>query len=343
MIDKKIKNAIKSLPKFALNAVYNYNEKFPTSKLSQSLDYRIKNPKYDYYFSSIKLKIFRLYDIIAVTRRSALGDVIASTCVLPGLRKMHGNKKIVFYTSSAAAPLLINNKYIDLLLINKIEKPHFDYHDINYENYDASENIFNRMGKSVNVTQDKCLPNINLTDDEIKWGLSWRDSVIKGKKLMVGVHAGFTMPGKYWPQYKWYETVKWLKENDCVVVEFGSVSGYDSCIGLSAHGLPLRVVMSMIYQCDIIICIDSMIMHMAIALNKKCIPLFGATDSKLYTPSTSSAYPISSISEYSKFHHYQWVQQNRWYTPCINKDMENCMESIEVQKVIDKVKEISGM
>ena len=341
MLKKIVNESIKSLPEHPVHALGNYNKNFPINKFLKSLIYRINNPKYDYYYSKIKLRLFKNDGIIGISRKSALGDVIASTCILSGLRNNHRNKKIIFHTSPKAAPLLINNNYIDLLLINKIEKPYFNYSDINYENYEPLDNIFNRMAESVNLNQSGISPSLYLDNDEIKWGSGWRDSIINNKNLLVGIHAGYTMPGKYWPQYKWYETVKWLKENHCTVVEFGSVAGYDSSTGLSAHGLPLRMVMSMIYQCDIIICIDSMIMHLANALNKKCIPLFGSTDSKLYTPIKSNAYPVSSNSEYSKFHH--WGKQNRWYTPCINREMENCMDSIEVQKVIDKFKEVSSL
>ena len=56
-------------------------------------------------------------------------------------------------------------------------------------------------------------PILYIDDDEKDWARNWRKSVCKDKNKLVGIHAGFTMPGKYWPQHKWFKLVEWLKEN----------------------------------------------------------------------------------------------------------------------------------
>ena len=325
---------ISSLPEQPIHALFNYHKEYPISKELKNINFRIDNKKYDKIYSSLKLKFINKNNIIALTRKSALGDVIASTSVIKALKKKNIGKKIYFYTSPSAAPLLINNKDIDAIFFHKNLKSNFNWKNVNYENGNPKISIFDRMIQSVGLDIFGEDPILYIDDDEKDWARNWRKSVCKDKNKLVGIHAGFTMPGKYWPQHKWFKLVEWLKENKYSVIEFGSVGGYDSCIGLSAHGLPLRMVMSMIYQCDIIICIDSMMMHMANALKKKCISLFGSTDPKVYTPSHVSAYPISSDSAFSKFHNDG--KNNRWFTPCLNEEMENCMDSIEVKDVIDK-------
>ena len=343
MVDKNknihsLVTIISSLPESSDNALFGYEKNFPLSKELRNIIFRINNKSYDNIYSSLKLKFTNKNNIISIARKSALGDVIASTSVIKAIKKKYKDKKIYFYTSPSAAPLLLNNKDIDAIFMHANLKSNLPWQNIKYEQENPNVSIFDRMVQSVGLDTTDMVPILYLDDNEKEWGRNWRKSVCNKKTKLIGIHAGFTMPGKYWPQYKWYKLVEWLKSEKYSVVEFGSIGGYDSCIGLSAHGLPIRMVMSMIYQCDIVICVDSMIMHMANAMNKKCIPLFGSTDSKVYTPSNARSYPISSDSAYSKFHN--WGGRNRWYTPCLNQDMENCMDSIEVKDVIDKLKEV---
>jgi ADP-heptose:LPS heptosyltransferase len=130
-----------------------------------------------------------------------------------------------------------------------------------------------------------------------------------------------------------------LQENGHVAVEFGAVGGYDSCLGLSAHNLPLRMVMAMVSACDVVICVDSFIMHVAIALGVPCIPLFGGTKASVYVPALSRAWPISAKSECRHCHH--WGDHQRDFTPCI-QEKALCMHSIEIVEVLSALQQFEN-
>lgn len=50
---------------------------------------------------------------ILVVKLDAVGDVLRTTCILPGLKSRHANSQITWITKPEAIPLFENNKYVD--------------------------------------------------------------------------------------------------------------------------------------------------------------------------------------------------------------------------------------
>jgi heptosyltransferase-2 len=53
---------------------------------------------------------------VCIIKLGALGDVLRTTCILPGLWEKYGRPQITWITKAGAAPLLENNPYIDRIL-----------------------------------------------------------------------------------------------------------------------------------------------------------------------------------------------------------------------------------
>ncbi|MBS4059945.1 MAG: glycosyltransferase family 9 protein [Bacteroidetes bacterium] len=312
------------------SALANFRMPFP-DQVSRIWELRLKSHKFDYFYSALKLRLLRSQELVILSRKSALGDVVASTSAIAALRKARPNAHIIFHTSPLAAPLLLHDPDIDLILLERIQRKDYRYIDLSYEFYGKDETVHDRMVHAAGIEGNGYLPHLVLTPTEKKWAQDWRASFNLNGKNLVGIHAGFTMQNKAWPQKRWFELVKWLQESGHIAVEFGAVGGYDSCLGLSAHNLPLRTVMAMVSACDIVICIDSFIMHVAIALGVPCIPLFGGTKASIYVPVAAHAWPVSATSECRHCHH--WGDQQRSFTPCI-QERALCMYSIEFGNVL---------
>jgi ADP-heptose:LPS heptosyltransferase len=331
---------LKNVPFSPPSALGDFKQPFPSHRLSLLWEWRQRFHWFDYYYSVLKLRLFRTQELVILSRKSALGDVVASTSAIAALRKERPNVRIVFYTSRLAAPLLLHHPDLDLILLERIQRTAYHYINLSYElqdqGQDKEQTVHDRLVHAAGIEGTGHLPRLVLTPAEKQWAQDWYSSFNLKEQYLVGIHAGFTMQNKAWPQKRWFELVKSLQETGHTVVEFGAVGGYDSCLGLSAHNLPLRMVMSMVSVCDVVICVDSFIMHMAIALGVPCIPLFGGTKASVYVPSTAHAWPISAVSECKHCHH--WGNQQRDFTPCV-QEKALCMHSIEINDVLSALQQ----
>ena len=122
------------------------------------------------------------------------------------------------------------------------------------------------------------------------------------KPLRVGLVLGTSWATKEWPQEKWYSLIKSLQYRANFVCLGGpkEATQYKPLMdSLTADGIDqimlnmlgkttLQEVGALIESCDVVVTADTGSLHIALALNKPVVALFGPTDPKLWGPLTGT-------------------------------------------------------
>lgn len=122
------------------------------------------------------------------------------------------------------------------------------------------------------------------------------------KPLRVGLVLGTSWATKEWPQEKWYSLIKSLQYRANFVCLGGpkEATQYKPLIdSLAAEGInhimlnmlgktTLQEVGALIESCDVVVTADTGSLHIALALDKPVVALFGPTDPKLWGPLTGT-------------------------------------------------------
>ena len=122
------------------------------------------------------------------------------------------------------------------------------------------------------------------------------------KPLRVGLVLGTSWATKEWPQEKWYSLIKSLQYRANFVCLGGpkeSTQYKPLMDSLAAEGIDqimlnmlgkttLQEVGALIESCDVVVTADTGSLHIALALDKPVVALFGPTDPKLWGPLTGT-------------------------------------------------------
>ena len=122
------------------------------------------------------------------------------------------------------------------------------------------------------------------------------------KPLCVGLVLGTSWATKEWPQEKWYSLIKSLQYRANFVCLGGpkEATQYKPLMdSLTADGIDqimlnmlgkttLQEVGALIESCDVVVTADTGSLHIALALDKPVVALFGPTDPKLWGPLTGT-------------------------------------------------------
>ena len=114
----------------------------------------------------------------------------------------------------------------------------------------------------------------NLTEDEIEWA---RNFLPKTDKPRLGVAMRCAEEYRNWPQEKYDKLIPLLTKKFQVVIidpvrEFNYTDVVDAC------GFNFRKAAAIVNECDIILTPDTAILHLAAALEKNIVTLFGPID-----------------------------------------------------------------
>ena len=122
------------------------------------------------------------------------------------------------------------------------------------------------------------------------------------KPLRVGLVLGTSWATKEWPQEKWYSLIKSLQYRANFVCLGGpkestqykplmdslAAGGIDQIMLNMLGKTTLQEVGALIESCDVVVTADTGSLHIALALDKPVVALFGPTDPKLWGPLTGT-------------------------------------------------------
>ncbi len=285
---------------------------------------------------------------ILVVKLDAVGDVLRTTCILPGLRAVQPGSRIDWITRADAVPVFSGNPLVDRV----ISYPGTALLDILSNEYDMVVNLdtspdsariatLARAGKRIGYGYDPrghVFPwnresvewfemglfddvksknrktyqqivseicglsghdraiHLYLTEDEQKWARAFagRAGLSPGRPV-VGLNTG---AGKRWQHKKWTEEgfvelvrrlrTSWKSEGPPPeILLLGGPEEEDRNRRLATRaaadvvdagtGHDLRKFFSLVNLCDLLVTGDTMALHVAVALGKKVVALFGPT------------------------------------------------------------------
>lgn len=276
-----------------------------------------------------------------------LGDIIMSTPIARGAKRKYPNSHVTYavpseYASGDLVALLENIPYIDEVI---------DYQLINRDDYDVFADITrtglsqekpytippNRIDLFANAAGiplfGNPLPLYVMTEEEREWGEDFVKRATGGRKYkgLISLHLGSRDPKRSWPHHRIREFVRLASKAGyfCFLYEWGASSDEWKLAGCErVFDYRIRQAASVMAATDILICPDSMMLHLAGALNMKIISLFGSMP------------PACRINHYPNavaVVNQQVSCLGCVYSPCSNSYY--CMSSILPQAVLAAVKQ----
>lgn len=170
--------------------------------------------------------------------------------------------------------------------------------------------------------------------------------VAGSKQKVIAIHAGPTWPVREWSSEHWAALVALLKQRlDCRVLQLGvsrhvelgkralaAVPGAEPLIG---H-LKLEELVAILGEVDLLIGVDSGLLHLAGAVKTPSVGIFGPIDPKFRLPRQAPSAGVSVQLPCSYCHHRR--PRLHWVTGC-PYDIE-CMGTITSERVFEKCQEL---
>ena len=238
-------------------------------------------------------------DKVILVRRTSpgIGDLLMATTGIELLKKEHPDKEIHVAVQDNLMPLLESSPFIDKVISCK--------DSINYKRYYMTIDISSpcaryeysrlRSGRSVEKSRvelfaealgvkkhlSKLTPSYYVSKEEDLWVEEWlnKNPDVDFKKPFVA----FTMKSaeKYrdWPISNFRELFKELKsEVNIVILDSSREYFYDGTV--DACGFPIRHAAAILKICDLLVTVDTGLLHLAAALDIPTIAMFGPIDYK---------------------------------------------------------------
>lgn len=302
---------------------------------------------------------------ILLHRMGGVGDILFLTPIAKYFKEQ--GKIVSFYCHFGCFEVLLNNPYVDKIYINAdiqkyqlpkgFGKPIIDIDDVpnetvtvekmtpeiylNFDKVYTFKNVIEANPEAeLNHAVDACFSWIginpsdkdkklvlNVTEAEIAWGKEYlKEKGFYNGKKNISISPSASAVLRSWPSDYLNTLLLDLKDE------------YNMFYLDRGMGFTLRQAISLIYLMDLVITVDTGILHIAGAFDKKIIALFGAFDAKLrcgYFKNCNVIQLTEQVCPKPCFSH-------RDYCKVIKKDLTHppCMKKITVDIVKEKIREI---
>lgn len=294
-----------------------------------------------------------------ITRIPSLGDVLRTTPILWALKEKHPDSHVTWLVDRQAEPLLRGNHLIDRILVwdefvpFQLMKERFDmlinlekipgicalsdtidawlkygfrFDGINgtYHAYERGLDFIDYIEKkkATNKTRE-CWQKILIEMMGAEW--KGQEYIIGYKPKSKRTHdVGLNhMVGAKWP-HKAMPMEQWNRLEE-------ELAGLGYKVSWQEGAEDLYTYMDWINSCDIIVSNDSLGLHIAFALKKKVVGLFGPTDSReIYFYGNSKVVRAPERCEYMPCYKIQCVSGKA------------CMEKMHTRDIVSCIKEFGG-
>lgn len=291
-----------------------------------------------------------LQEAILISRNSGgIGDMLMLTPTFRQIRKENPNKQIILCTSAnyqrgVLFDVVRHNPDIDKTVpTTELQKYRFTkVYNFNTGREVAIETGFHATGNRVDIfaelagleLEDKQTVYV-VTPSEREWASGWvKKNVDPKRRRLIGIQVSATTMRRTWPAEKQallafriigkYPNTTILFFNEGAPAE---TEVYPNFIPIG--GMPIRWVAALINECELVVVPDSGLLHIAGALKKRTIALFGPNP-----PRTRIAYYPNAVGVWIAYP----CSVNCWYSRCFSGF--RCMAEIPVEMVWEQVEKM---
>jgi ADP-heptose:LPS heptosyltransferase len=283
---------------------------------------------------------------LCVQRRlGGIGDVLMTTPSVKALKESFPTSHLIYatdpnYYTGELVQILEHNPYIDEVV---------DYRKISPEKYHLFVDItgvcphrekkgnppVNRVdmfAEYIGIRLSDPVPVYVVTEEEKTWATQvYKKWFGSGTHKVVVLHTASVDRRRTWPVENYINLIAEMNElrPDVRFVIFDHLKAvrqwdYKNCVDASDYGI--RQKAALLWACDVFVGPDSGPMHIAGALNKNMVTLFGSTD-----PAARINYYDNSVAVTS-----HEPCSYCWYSACVHTNAQDipCMSNIQVKDVV---------
>jgi len=279
---------------------------------------------------------------IAVKRGGGLGDVLLTTPVLRALKEKYPGCEITFITGKINEPVVKGSPFIDRLvtcshfyeiLYSPLKGYDYEFNLI-YERYPAMH-IIDAYAKIAGVLLSDKTPHLVITEAherEAERFLKYYG--ITPDTLLIGVHRGPTWLCRTWPVQRYIDFAKHMKKKyGAVFVEFSRQKGFGAGLGIDLTGkTSIRQMAAILRRCNMLLCIDSFVLHLASVSATPTVAVFGCTNPELRLPFNDVSVGLQTKGDCKGCYHRQ--SRMKTHHSCF-RDRVYCMEEVSAEAAIE--------
>ena len=271
---------------------------------------------------------------ILIDHHAAIGDTICAEPALRALKKEVGEDSLIILR--VAHPELFRNhpslSHVDNSFEDFVER---DYDRIiklsvapTKEN--RRRHLVDRAAEQIGVSLDDRIPRIYLDEKDAqslqKFGLPFPP------KLKIAIS-----PAVNWSSRLWERSDKWarlcrilINEFDATIIQLGHEGSYTANLGIDLVGrTTVREAAVVLSSCDLLISVDTGLIHLAAAVGTACVGLYGPIYPELRMhPGPGRAVISAEAQCRGCFHWYEGEVEN------CPKGHHECMRLISVESVV---------
>jgi ADP-heptose:LPS heptosyltransferase len=288
--------------------------------------------------------------ILIKRRLGGIGDVIMSTPLLKKIKRLLPHCELTYatdlrYLNGSLSIVIEHNPYVDLLVqCGTVEDKDYDYCcDITTTGLQREKsgsippNRIDMFAEEAGVSvENDPVPDYIVTETEKEEAVLFLKDLLHGKeKSVIGLQSRSNDARRTWPLENVQRLAELLSEKGHQVLLFDW--GKDTDRWKEKEGirlikdLPFDKVAALVNECDLIVCPDSSMLHLAGALDKKTVSIFGPIP------------PQSRINHYANTDAIQLNLhcKNCWYSASKCNGVRGtklyCLTGITPEMVVDAV------
>jgi ADP-heptose:LPS heptosyltransferase len=171
--------------------------------------------------------------------------------------------------------------------------------------------------------------------DYAQWPVPTNAEIPTGDGPLIAIASGASWETKRWPKARWQSLCAGLKGDGCRLVEMGNG---DEAIGVGVDWVgktSVRDAALLLHHVDLLVCGDSGLMHLALAVGTPVVALFGPTDPKILIANEPLLRTVTNERDC----------QGCWNLPQLMKEpgicprnIDVCLDTVTVEKLMDVVR-----
>lgn len=284
-------------------------------------------------------------DIFVIRRSGGLGDIICCEPVIRGLRKKYPHAEILFGMPREFTCLFEGRSEATFKGYQSAEftvhwmRRYLEMHDVVIDLRGPESNDERNGSPECSRTESFCnfagvsasCPEIQLTEDEKKIAL---EEIGSFPKPWIGIGPNGTNWTRNWPEDRWAELIE-KTPGTKFYFDLKTESPFEDVVPFV--GKSLREIAGIISQLDLMMTVDTGLLHLAGALKIKTFSFWGPSDPKRTLKHYSNAYYLDPAPYREK----AGCNKPCMYAPdnCtdVNGRISKCMDALGAEEVIESV------